>query len=235
MGRWTKWKLWHFTRCKAGGILSTHLYKIFVQDLLLELESQCLGFQLGDIYIGTPTCTDDIALIESSKDNLQIMINVIGRYAKQHHYRIHPMKTKIIQYSTTNDEYRWYLDGKGDEQELLSFERRLLKQIQGLTDRCPTIAVYSLLGAIPITTQIEKNILTTFYSIAANKEFVEHEIARRRLAIKDQNSNSCFTHIRKLPQKYSLPTAYDLMERPPTKGKWKAMLNNAVAEHHMTE
>ena len=73
-----------------------------IQDLLLELESKCLGFQLGDIYIGTPTCADDIALIESNKENLQIMINVIGRYAKQHHYRIHPMKTKIIQYSTTN-------------------------------------------------------------------------------------------------------------------------------------
>jgi hypothetical protein len=99
-----------------------------------------------------------------------------------------------------------------------------------LTDRCPTIAVYSLLGAIPITTQIEKNTLTTFYNIAANKEFVEHEIARRQLAIKDQNSNSWFTHIRKLLQKYSLPTAYNLMERPPTKGKWKA-----VEEHHMTE
>ena len=62
-----------------GGILSTHLYKIFVQDLLLELESQCLGFQLGDIYIGTPTCADDIAFIESSKDNLQIMLNVIRK------------------------------------------------------------------------------------------------------------------------------------------------------------
>jgi hypothetical protein len=36
-------------------------------------------------------------------------------------------------------------------------------------------------------------------------------------------------------QKYSLPTAYDLMERPPTKGKWKAMPNKAVEEHHMTE
>jgi hypothetical protein len=46
---------------------------------------------------------------------------------------------------------------KGGEQELLSFERRLLEQIQRLTDRFPTIAVYSLLGAIPITTQIEKN------------------------------------------------------------------------------
>jgi hypothetical protein len=40
---------------------------------------------------------------------------------------------------------------------------------------------------------------------------------------------------RKLLQKYSLPTAYDLMERPPTKWKWKAMLNKAVEEHHMTE
>jgi hypothetical protein len=50
---------------------------------LLELESKCLGFQLGDIYIGTPNCADDIALIESNKDNLQIMINVIGRYANQ--------------------------------------------------------------------------------------------------------------------------------------------------------
>jgi hypothetical protein len=48
-------------------------------------------------------------------------------------------------------------------------------------------------------------ILTTFYNIAANKEFVEHEIARRQLAIKDQDSNSWFTHTRKLLQKYSLP------------------------------
>ena len=48
---------------RQEGILSTHLYKIFVQDLLLELESQCLGFQLGDIYIGTSTCADDIAFM----------------------------------------------------------------------------------------------------------------------------------------------------------------------------
>jgi hypothetical protein len=61
------------------------------------------------------------------------------------------------------------------------------------------------------------------------------ESSRRQLAIKDQNSNSWFTHIRKLLQKYNLPTAYDLMERPPTKWKWKAMLNKAVKEYHTTE
>ena len=86
---------------------------------------------------------------------------------------------------------------KGEEQELLMFERRMLKQIQGLPTRCPTVAVYSLLGATPITTEIEKNTLTTFYNIAVNKDFVEHKIARRQLAIKDETSNSWFTHIRK--------------------------------------
>jgi hypothetical protein len=45
----------------------------------------------------------------------------------------------------------------------------------------------------------------------------------------------CNIGCRKLLQKNSLPTAYDLMERPPTKWKWKAMLNKAVEEHHMTE
>jgi hypothetical protein len=39
----------------------------------------------------------------------------------------------------------------------------------------------------------------------------------------------------RLSKESSSCTAYDLMERPPTKWKWKAMLNKAVEEHHMTE
>ena len=97
---------------RQGGILSTHLYKIFVQDLLLELEHQSLGFELGDLYIGTPTCADDIAFIETDKDNLQIMLNTISRYADQHHYKIHPKKTKIVKYTNVKDNYKWYLNGK---------------------------------------------------------------------------------------------------------------------------
>ena len=70
---------------RQGRILSTNLYKIFVQDLLLELEENSLGYHLGNVYIGMPTCADDVALIERDSNNLQIMINVISRYAKQHH------------------------------------------------------------------------------------------------------------------------------------------------------
>ena len=37
---------------RQGGVLSTHLYKIFVEDQILELEEKALGFVLGNIYIG---------------------------------------------------------------------------------------------------------------------------------------------------------------------------------------
>ena len=58
---------------------------------------------------------------------------------------------------------------KSEEHELLTFERRLLKQLQGLPDRCSTTAVYVLIGAIPITMQIEKNSLGAFYNITISK------------------------------------------------------------------
>ena len=96
---------------RQGDILSTHLYKIFVEDLLLELEENSLGFQLGNIFIGTLTCADDVAFIENDKDNLQVMLNVIERYADQHHYQIHPTKTKIIEYTNTQtNNHKWYLN-----------------------------------------------------------------------------------------------------------------------------
>jgi hypothetical protein len=49
------------------------------------------------------------------------------------------------------------------------------------------------------------------------------------------HSHSWFTHIRKLLQKYNLPTAYDMMDNPPTKHQWKQLLNKAFEEHLHTE
>ena len=59
---------------RQGGILSTHLYKIFVQDLLEELEQNAIGYHLGNIYVGSPACADDIAFISSDKYEMQTML-----------------------------------------------------------------------------------------------------------------------------------------------------------------
>ena len=100
---------------RQGGILSTHLYKIFVEDLLKELEENSLGFILGTIYCGAPTCADDVALLSSNPEELQVMLNILQRYANQHQYTIHPTKSKIIHYnkSSKNPEpYSWNMSGK---------------------------------------------------------------------------------------------------------------------------
>ena len=64
----------------------------------------------------------------------------------------------------------------GEKLELLKYERKLLKQFQGLPEKCATLATYGLLGAKPITTVIEKNTLNAFYNIARHEDLIEHEI-----------------------------------------------------------
>jgi len=44
---------------RQGGVLSTHLYKVYINELLLELERH-LGISIGNTYTGCPTCADDI-------------------------------------------------------------------------------------------------------------------------------------------------------------------------------
>ncbi len=54
---------------RQGGVLSTVLYKSYVNDLLAELEENSLGVKIGDIYVGSPTCADDIALLHTLRMN----------------------------------------------------------------------------------------------------------------------------------------------------------------------
>ncbi|VDI26424.1 Hypothetical predicted protein [Mytilus galloprovincialis] len=76
-----------------------------------ELEENALGYHLGNIYAGTPTCADDMAFISNNENELQIMLNVLSRYANEHHYTIHPMKTQIIDCSKTKSNFKWNLGG----------------------------------------------------------------------------------------------------------------------------
>ena len=64
-----------------GGVLSTHLYKIIVEDQILELEEKSLGIMLGSIYVGATAVADDMAYLSSSPEILQLMVGVGFRYS----------------------------------------------------------------------------------------------------------------------------------------------------------
>ena len=104
---------------KQGGVLSTTLYKTYIDEFLDILECKRLGFRIGTVFVGSPACCDDIAFLTKSKDELQIMFNEGKQYSEKHRYEIHPTKTNIVDLvngSKVNDDMTWNL---GDN--ILSF------------------------------------------------------------------------------------------------------------------
>ncbi len=80
---------------RQGGVLSTSLYKIYINDLLERLAASELGCSIGPVYIGSPTCADDILLLSNCEYELQAMIDICSEYASSHHYSLHPQKSVI--------------------------------------------------------------------------------------------------------------------------------------------
>ena len=77
---------------KQRGILSTYLYKLYINDLLLTLGENKLGKHIGTNYSGYPTCADDLSLMSECTHEFQTMLNLSHQYACNHRYTIHPEK-----------------------------------------------------------------------------------------------------------------------------------------------
>ena len=85
---------------------------------------------------------------------------------------------------------------KKDIENLEKFQRKSLRQIQGLPDKTPNCITLALLGVLPLETFIHKNTLNLFMSIAHNSKFIEYEIAMRQLAVKTPDEKSWFNMVR---------------------------------------
>jgi hypothetical protein len=60
---------------QQGGILSTDLYKFYINQLLNLYETMGSGYQTGNISINSTACADDIALVSNQLDQTQILID----------------------------------------------------------------------------------------------------------------------------------------------------------------
>ena len=48
------------------------------------------------MYVGSPACADDVALLASSAEELQLMLQEAVRFARKNKYNIYPTKTYIM-------------------------------------------------------------------------------------------------------------------------------------------
>ena len=100
---------------RQGGILSTHLYKLYVNPLLQELTQYAAGFSAYGCFYGSPTCADDVVLLATDPVDLQTQLNIVGRFAAERRYCINASKSAILITGHQNDStprLDWTLNDK---------------------------------------------------------------------------------------------------------------------------
>jgi hypothetical protein len=85
---------------RQGGILSTDLYKLYINPLLARLESANIGMRIGNISTNCTACADDVAILSGNPDHPQILINICNDYAHMEGYELQPAKSVALSQRT---------------------------------------------------------------------------------------------------------------------------------------
>ena len=104
---------------------------------------------------------------------------------------------------------------KTDLECLEKFQRKCLRQIQGLPDKTPNCVTFSLLGVPPVETIIHKNILNLFVNSARSQNSVEYDIFGRTACYENPDENTWCNEIKRTLKIYDLPNAYELFLNSP--------------------
>ena len=94
---------------RQGAVMSTTLYKLYINQLLSDLRNANMGFHIGCIYMGSPTCADDQLLISTEQPEMQAMINYCHSYSKEHLYNLHPEKSSVTPFLSKSPGKVWKL------------------------------------------------------------------------------------------------------------------------------
>jgi hypothetical protein len=77
---------------RQDGILSTDLYKLYINLLLTRVEATNIGLRIGNISTNSTASADDVALLSENPVHTQILINMAYDYAYMEGYELQPTK-----------------------------------------------------------------------------------------------------------------------------------------------
>jgi hypothetical protein len=81
---------------RQDGILSTDLYKLYINPLLKRLEATNIELRIGNISTNSTACADDVALPRENPVHTQILINMAYDYAYMEGYELQPTKSVAL-------------------------------------------------------------------------------------------------------------------------------------------
>ena len=69
-----------------GSVLSPFFFNIYVDDLIIDLESSVLGCRIGNQFLGCVMYADDLLLISASVPGPQPMLDICYEYGRKDFY-----------------------------------------------------------------------------------------------------------------------------------------------------
>jgi hypothetical protein len=87
---------------KQGGVLSPVLFTLYIDKLLNNLKTSCLGCHIGSNYAGALSYADDIVVMAPSLSALKNMLLICEKFGNEYHVIFNPSKYQFIHYSCDN-------------------------------------------------------------------------------------------------------------------------------------
>ncbi|MES9972509.1 MAG: reverse transcriptase domain-containing protein [Candidatus Thiodiazotropha sp.] len=81
---------------RQGGILSTDMYKIYLNPQLNRLSESGKGGTIGEIDCSAPTAADDIAAVTDEAPSLQSLVSISDDFSRMERYLLQPEKSVVM-------------------------------------------------------------------------------------------------------------------------------------------
>ncbi len=104
--------------------------------------------------------------------------------------------------------------------------KTLIKQVLSIAGNTGDPLLPALSGILPAQAAIEMNALAMLGSILRNPNSLEHKLAHRHLAVRQESS--WFQYAQEILVKLDLPSLDQLLSQAPSKNKWKATYRRAT-------
>ena len=95
---------------RQGGVLSPHLFSLYVDDLIISLRKLYVGCHIVDLFVACIVYADDICLLAPSRSALQLMLDTCESYGINWCLSYNPTKSKIMLFGkqTVNPRFSMY-------------------------------------------------------------------------------------------------------------------------------
>ena len=104
-----------FTGVRQGGVLSPHLFSIYIDDLIVKLRSLKNGCHIADVFLACLVYADDIVLLAPCRSAMQLLLNTCEDYGFSWCLTYNPSKTKVMIFGKGSNTPSLYMYGNSLE------------------------------------------------------------------------------------------------------------------------